>query len=160
MDQYTRSGHLQEQGGEPGPSGPSWPDETSCLSLRELRKALEEAQDVQTAKDLLLANIEVGVGRAHRSMGPRAVCALITQLGRAKQCDKVRRLCSMGLAWEQRVWAAISFQQPSIQRQPAAEPAAAAAAGRRQTYGSPCVLQHLNPGPDEASGSPRVFLPP
>ncbi|KAI8475488.1 MAG: hypothetical protein J3K34DRAFT_382622 [Monoraphidium minutum] len=24
-------------------------------------------------------------------MGPRAVCALITQLGRAKQCDKVRR---------------------------------------------------------------------
>jgi hypothetical protein len=64
--------------------------DTTALSLRDLRKLLEDADDVARATELLLANTEVGVGRAQRSMGPRAVCALITQLGRAKQCDKVR----------------------------------------------------------------------
>ncbi|GBF87510.1 hypothetical protein Rsub_00221 [Raphidocelis subcapitata] len=69
-----------------------------CLSLRELRKALEEAPDIAAARALILANSDLGDGggggggggsggEAH-SIGPRAVCELITQLGRAKQCDK------------------------------------------------------------------------
>jgi len=88
-------GYSGQSSGLADPSG--YNEETSCLSLRDLRKALEEAEDVEAATEVLLANTEVGVGRAHRSMGPRAVCALITQLGRAKQCDKVCRWTGLRL---------------------------------------------------------------
>lgn len=61
-------------------------DAAHVLSLRQLRYELESLEETMPVQDFLLSK---SVGRANRLLGPRAVCALITQLGRAKHCAKV-----------------------------------------------------------------------
>lgn len=50
-----------------------------------MTQALEAAASADTVRSLL----EDGTHSGEHGIGPRGVCALITHLGRAQQCDKV-----------------------------------------------------------------------